>query len=205
MCLSFGCFAEEPGAPWPPPLDDRLPWSGEWPGLAECREFGWFVRHDRPGPHVRCAPDAPGATADLNRLLGETEWHRGAGRRVLTPLARAFAALEAQGIDAGWGWYASRRGLRAAATATAPQGLGYAHVFPRDLVRRQQGRPFALHFVGVPRPRFPVPPLTDAEVGRRVSACLAAQGVEHQWGGDPAKPIRVAAQPPLVGAPTPAA
>jgi hypothetical protein len=50
-----------------------LPWTGEWPGVAECRERGWFCQ-DGHGPDRRwgsfcpCPPDAPGATEDLNRL-----------------------------------------------------------------------------------------------------------------------------------------
>ena len=27
-----------------PPLDDRMPWTGVWPGVAECRKFGWFAK-----------------------------------------------------------------------------------------------------------------------------------------------------------------
>lgn len=48
-------------------------WTGEWPGVAECRERGWYCQ-DGHGPHSRygsfcpCPPDAPGAMEDLNRL-----------------------------------------------------------------------------------------------------------------------------------------
>jgi len=48
-------------------------WTGEWPGVAECRERGWFCQ-DGFGPDHRwgsfcpCPPDAPGAMPDLNRL-----------------------------------------------------------------------------------------------------------------------------------------
>ena len=51
-----------------------LPWTGEWPGVAECRERGWFCQ-DGFGPDSRygsfcpCPPDAPDAMADLNRLV----------------------------------------------------------------------------------------------------------------------------------------
>jgi hypothetical protein len=48
-------------------------WTGEWPGVAECRERGWYCQ-DGHGPDPRwgsfcpCPPNAPGATEDLNRL-----------------------------------------------------------------------------------------------------------------------------------------
>lgn len=55
------------------------PWSGEWPGVAECRERGWYCQDDFP-PHPRygsfcpCPPDAPGASEDLNRLAHYNRW-----------------------------------------------------------------------------------------------------------------------------------
>lgn len=73
------------------------PWTGEWPGYAECREKGWFCQ-DGFGPDTRwgsfcpCPPDAHGARPDLNRLAyfhatgkdeaykGCTRTYRGAGR-----------------------------------------------------------------------------------------------------------------------------
>jgi hypothetical protein len=44
-------------------------WTGEWPGMDECRRRGWFARRNPDGPGwLPCAPDAPGAQCDLNRL-----------------------------------------------------------------------------------------------------------------------------------------
>ena len=54
-----GCRGHDPEAAY---------WTGEWPGAAECRRRGWYAvlipgRGWRP-----CAPEAPGAIPDLNRL-----------------------------------------------------------------------------------------------------------------------------------------
>lgn len=60
-------------------------WTGEWPGDAECREFGWWVQ-DRCAEGlgwVPCAPDAPNATEDLNRLARDARWSREQARWVL--------------------------------------------------------------------------------------------------------------------------
>jgi len=74
------------------PMDDRLPWDGYWPGAKECVAFGWFVRRVPPPPGskaviawVRCGPDEPGASPDLNRLRAgdEARWSRCRKRWVL--------------------------------------------------------------------------------------------------------------------------
>lgn len=63
--------------------DELLPWTGEWPGDAECREFGWYSFFGQHG-WERCEKDHPGATEDLNRLhSGEAEWSREQKRFVL--------------------------------------------------------------------------------------------------------------------------
>lgn len=52
----------------------RQPWPGEWPGVAECREFGWYAKFTDRG-WERCGKDTPGASEDLNRLYGaECVW-----------------------------------------------------------------------------------------------------------------------------------
>ncbi len=66
--ISCGCEAYNP--------ERRVPWSGEWPGKAECREFGWYSKRNPDGPgYIRCNKDDPDASEDLNRLYeGEAEW-----------------------------------------------------------------------------------------------------------------------------------
>lgn len=54
-------------------------WTGEWPGVAECRALGWWSYfgpdHGQPGTGwIRCTADHPGATPDLNRLQVEGVW-----------------------------------------------------------------------------------------------------------------------------------
>jgi hypothetical protein len=60
-------------------------WTGEWPGVAACREFGWWVQ-DRCSEGLGwapCAPDAPDAMPDLNRLSLDARWSREQTRWVL--------------------------------------------------------------------------------------------------------------------------
>jgi hypothetical protein len=76
--ISCDCRAQEHG----PPLDDRIPWSGEWPGVAECREFGLYCKRAEGKGWRPCSADDPEASEDLNRLAKEYRWDRGAKRWV---------------------------------------------------------------------------------------------------------------------------
>jgi hypothetical protein len=71
------------GADEPPPVEDRLPWTGEWHGEAEAREFGWYSKRV-PGVAgwVPCDQDDPGAGLDITRVEAEAEWDRQARRFV---------------------------------------------------------------------------------------------------------------------------
>lgn len=71
-------------------LENRLPWSGEWPFNEACREFGFYCywgnrltkepqdsfHPDNPGTWVPCAADHPNATEDLNRLYTFGVWNK---------------------------------------------------------------------------------------------------------------------------------
>ena len=59
----------------------RLPWTGVWPGQAECIEFGWFSKMT-PSGWRPCSKDDPEAVPDLNRLHVEAAWDADAGRFV---------------------------------------------------------------------------------------------------------------------------
>lgn len=69
----------------------RLKWTGEWPGKAEAREFGWYSKRNPDGPGwISCSKDEPGASEDLNRLYDEeVVWSPESGRFMLcVPLPR---------------------------------------------------------------------------------------------------------------------
>jgi hypothetical protein len=72
--ISCGCFEDSFDQD---SIPDRMPWTGEWPGLQECREFDfWCIRNpDGPG-YIPCDKDHPEATEDLNRLVMECVWDR---------------------------------------------------------------------------------------------------------------------------------
>lgn len=64
---SIGCDCEK--------TDDRLPWTGTWPGEAECIAFGWYSYMCPGRGWVSCAADHPGAHPHLNRLYQEATWN----------------------------------------------------------------------------------------------------------------------------------
>ena len=54
----------------------RIPWSGEYPGEAECQEFGWYARWDVDRSRwVSSTADDPDAMPDLSRLYFEADWN----------------------------------------------------------------------------------------------------------------------------------
>lgn len=59
-----------------------IPWDGTWPGVRECREYGFWTRWTDHG-WAPCDADHPQATEDLNRLYEETKWDEQQKRRVL--------------------------------------------------------------------------------------------------------------------------
>lgn len=61
----------------------RLPWTGEFPGVAECREFGWYAKLVPDQGWVTCEATDPDATENLNRLARKGRWDAELGRFVL--------------------------------------------------------------------------------------------------------------------------
>jgi len=46
-----------------------------WPGVAECREFGFYAKMVAGKGWVACSQDDTGAHEDLNRLMLEAVWN----------------------------------------------------------------------------------------------------------------------------------
>lgn len=65
----------------------RLPWTGEWPGTMECREFGWYSKRAAGRGWQRCDETDPQAGEDLNRLAVDAVWDKEQGRFILPPEA----------------------------------------------------------------------------------------------------------------------
>jgi hypothetical protein len=68
QAISCGCPDEE-FEKWP-----KILWTGEWPGVVECREFGWFAKFTPGKGWIVCGKDDPEAKEDLNRLLQKAKW-----------------------------------------------------------------------------------------------------------------------------------
>lgn len=58
----FSCGCEQHN-----PEESR--WTGEWPGVLECREFGWYAKLIPGKGWVECDRDDPDASEDLNRWV----------------------------------------------------------------------------------------------------------------------------------------
>jgi hypothetical protein len=74
LCPYCGDQAWLCGACGAPP-DDRLAWTGHWPGVQEAVQLGYACLDSSEGC-VPCTPDTPGAEPDLNRFLADYEWSR---------------------------------------------------------------------------------------------------------------------------------
>lgn len=53
---------------------EKSKWTGEWPGVVECRKLGFYcverphTNHPKGGWFWPCTPNYPGSREDLNRL-----------------------------------------------------------------------------------------------------------------------------------------
>jgi hypothetical protein len=92
LCIQAG-GPDRPYVPaFPPPQDDRLPWTGFFPGEAEALEFGWYCRPARDGQSwVACDKGDPDAQPDVPRVYGEAVWDRQEKRYVLPRERRGHA------------------------------------------------------------------------------------------------------------------
>uniref|UniRef100_UPI000A4793D8 hypothetical protein n=1 Tax=Streptomyces kanamyceticus TaxID=1967 RepID=UPI000A4793D8 len=66
----------------PPGSTCNTTWTGQFPGQAECDEYGFYCRPTTDG-YEPCPADTPGAMHDFNRLYREGRWDPAAQRMAL--------------------------------------------------------------------------------------------------------------------------
>lgn len=59
-----------------------LSWDGTWPGVRECREYGFWSKLTDEG-WQKCSVDDPEASEDLNTLVMRCVWNKEQKRYVL--------------------------------------------------------------------------------------------------------------------------
>jgi hypothetical protein len=80
----YNGITDEMAARWEQMLEERgrVPWTGEWPGVADCQRLGLWCYED-PSGHgnpamnygwISCDKDHPEAREDLNRLCTDCRW-----------------------------------------------------------------------------------------------------------------------------------
>ena len=70
---------------------ERMAWTGEWPGVADCQRLGFWCYEDPSGygnpamhyGHIPCDKDHPDAREDLNRLYDDCRWDRATKQFIL--------------------------------------------------------------------------------------------------------------------------
>jgi hypothetical protein len=55
---------------------DRMPWTGRWPGVDECEEYGLYAYYSSDAGWVKCGKNDPGAGPDLNALPEVCSWDK---------------------------------------------------------------------------------------------------------------------------------
>lgn len=55
---------------------DLLPWTGVWPGIAECERYGLFAKLVPGKGWTKCPKDDPDASHDLNTLYVKYKWDK---------------------------------------------------------------------------------------------------------------------------------
>jgi hypothetical protein len=61
---------------------ENTKWTGYWPGVQECFEYGLFAWFWPNVGYVPCGPDHPEAVCDLNALIMNYRWDATTQRRV---------------------------------------------------------------------------------------------------------------------------
>lgn len=84
--ISCGCEDSRSATDWPP-NDDRIPWTGRWPGEEEAAAMGLFAKMVPGKGWVPCGREEPGAELGLNALASKCKWNR-TTKRWITRLTR---------------------------------------------------------------------------------------------------------------------